>query len=201
MTNEEILEWFEKAVNFHTKKAPGLAIGIAMIDLCRARLGPVKEKMNAISESPSCLCDVIQLLTGCTIGNRYLKVYGELGRYALTLYDRADGRGVRAFIDVDKISPTETPELYRFFLRKRSAEVKAGGEERLKSCDKVVAEFLRVRTQIIALQDVIIEKFGKSEMLSAAQCQKCRESFLVVGSEKECAECRGSLHYYRLKSC
>lgn len=200
MTNEEILEWFEKAVKFHTKKAPGLAIGIAMIDLCRARLGSVKEKINAVSESQSCLCDVIQLMTGCTIGNRYLKIYGELGRYALTLYDRADGRGVRAYIDVDKILPDETPELYKFFLRNRSAEVKAGGEERLKSCDLVVTEFLRVRTRIIALQDVIMEKFGKSEMLSAAQCSRCRESFLVVGVEKECGECRGSVHYYRLKA-
>jgi len=199
MTNEEILEWFEKAVNFHTKKAPGLAIGIAMIDLCRTRLGPVKEKINAVSESQSCLCDVIQLMTGCTIGNRYLKIYGELGRYALTLYDRADGRGVRAYIDLDKVSPDETPELYKFFLRKRSAEVKAGGEERLKSCDLVVAEFLRVYPQIIALQDVVMESFGKNEMLSAAQCGKCRESFLVMGVEKECARCRGSLQYYRLK--
>ena len=200
MTNEEILKWYEIACAFHTKRAPGLAIGVAMVDLCRTRLGPVKEKLNAISESPACLCDVIQLMTGCTMGNRYVKAYGELGRFALTLYDRADGRGVRACIDLDKISATETPELHKFFLRQRSEAVKAGGEERLKSGELVVKEFLKVRDQIIALQDVYIEKFGKSEMLPAALCKTCHESFLRQGSEENCANCRGELKYYRLAS-
>lgn len=200
MSDEEILEWFEKAVVFHTKRAPGLAIGIAMVDVCRARLGPVKEKLNAISESPSCLCDVIQLMTGCTVGNRYLKVYGELGRFALTLYDRANGRGVRASIDTDKISAAETPELHKFFLRNRSPEVKAGGPERLKSGELVVSEFMKVRHRIIATQDVFIEKYGKPELKAAAQCKTCRESFLVTDSEEDCAECRGELKYYRLSN-
>ncbi|PKL42408.1 MAG: hypothetical protein CVV41_14825 [Candidatus Riflebacteria bacterium HGW-Riflebacteria-1] len=197
MTSEEILEWYEKACAFHTKRAPGLAIGIAMVDMCRARLGPVKEKLNAISESPACLCDVIQLMTGCTMGNRYVKSYGEIGRFALTLYDRADGRGVRAYIDLDKISASKTPELHKFFLRQRSEAVKAGGEERLKSGDLVVKEFLAVRDQIIALQDVFIEKFGKSEMLPAALCKSCHESFLCHNKAEECASCSGKLKYYR----
>lgn len=200
MIDQEIMAWFEKTVDFHTKRAPGLAIGVAMVGLCREKLGPVKEKLNAVSESPSCLCDVIQLMTGCTIGNRYLKVFGELGRFALTLYDRADGRGVRVSIDIDKISATETPELHKFFLRQRSSEVKAGGPERLKSGEQVVSEFMRVRHKIILTQNVFLEEYGKPSVKAAAQCKTCLESFLVSGSEAECAECRGELKYYRLSN-
>ncbi|OGK12048.1 MAG: hypothetical protein A2W80_14660 [Candidatus Riflebacteria bacterium GWC2_50_8] len=197
MTNEEILEWYEKACAFHTKRAPGLAIGVAMVGACRERLGSVKDKVNAVGESTSCLCDIIQLMTGCTLGNRYLRTYDELGRFAFTLFDRADGRGVRASIDLGKISAAETPELHKFFLRTRSAAVKAGGEARLKSGEQVVKEFLQIRNKIIVLQDVQIEKFGKGEKLPAAVCKTCHESFLYSGTEKECATCRGDLKYYR----
>jgi formylmethanofuran dehydrogenase subunit E len=199
MTDEELLEWYEKAINFHKKRAPGLLIAAAMIDICIKRLGEVKDRLNVICESVSCLCDVIQLMTGCTIGNRYLTVYGDLGRFAVTFFDRADGRGIRAFIDLDKISATDTPELYRFFYRTRSPEVKAGGPARLKSAEQVVKEFLPVRDQVIGIQQVFVEKFGKVVKPSAARCPKCRESFLHNGDASECDICSGSFRYYRLK--
>ncbi len=197
MTDKEILEWFDKAAAFHTKRAPGLAIGVAMVAACRERLGPVKEKLNAICESVSCLTDIIQLMTGCTLGNRYLKFYEKLGRFAFTLYDRADGRGVRASIDIDKISASETPELHNFFLRTRSPEVKAGGEARIKSGEQVLKEFLPVRTRIIKLESVYLEKYGKGVMLPAARCKSCQESFLRQDKEDECGVCTGEMRYYR----
>ncbi|NCB37983.1 MAG: hypothetical protein EOM80_04365 [Erysipelotrichia bacterium] len=199
MNDEELLEWYEKAIDFHKKRAPGLLIAAVMIDICRSRLGEVKDQLNAICESISCLCDVVQLMTGCTIGNRYLTIYAELGRFAVTLYDRADGRGIRAFIDLDKISATDTPELYRFFYRTRSAEVKAGGIARLKSGEQVVREFLCVRDQVIGIQHVWVEKFGKPQKPSAARCPKCRESFLQINTTSECAMCSGVSGYYRLE--
>ncbi|KAF1080456.1 MAG: hypothetical protein GQF41_3280 [Candidatus Rifleibacterium amylolyticum] len=197
MTDQEIMDWFEKAAAFHRKRAPGLVIGIAMVSGCIEKLGEVKDKVNAICESILCLSDVIQLMTGCTLGNRYLKSYDKLGRFALTLYDRADGRGVRGSIDIDKISAQETPELYKFFLRKRSDEVKAGGEARIKSGEQVIKEFMTVREQIIKLEDVYLEKFGKGVMLPAARCKTCRESFLRQNDEEECGVCTGEMRYYR----
>ena len=148
MNDQEIMQWFEKAAAFHRKRAPGLVIGIAMVAACSERLGEVKDKVNAICESILCLSDVIQLMTGCTLGNRYLKSLDKLGRFALTLYDRADGRGVRGSIDIAKVSEQETPELYKFFMRTRPAEVKAGGEARIKSGEQVIKEFLPVRNRI-----------------------------------------------------
>lgn len=197
MTDKEILEWFDKACAFHHKKAPGLAIGAAMVAACEEQLGGVKDKVNAICESTSCLCDIIQVMTGCTLGNRYLKTYEKLGRFALTLYDRADGRGVRASIDIRKISLEKTPELYKFFTRTRSAEVKAGGEARRKSGEQVVKEFMSVHKEIIKLENVWLDKFGKGDMLPAAPCVNCGESFLRNGSEEKCSACTGEMSYYR----
>lgn len=200
MTNEELLKWYDKAANFHHKRAPGLLIAAAMIDICRTGLGEVKDRVNAISESVSCLCDVIQIMTDCTVGNRYLTIHGDLGRFALTLYDRADGRGIRAFIGLDSISEEETPELYRFFHRTRSPEVKAGGIARLRSGEQVVEEFMKVKDRVIGTQKVFVENFAKPTKPSAARCVSCHESFLQTGSTAECSMCNGKLQYYRIQN-
>jgi len=149
MTNEQLLEWYDRATAFHVKRAPGLLIGAALVDAARTELGQTEGKVNAVCESVSCLCDVIQLMTGCTLGNRYLKTYANSGRFALALFDRDNGKGARAFIDLDRINATETPELHRFFHRQRGPEVKASGPARLESGKKVVSEFLKVRHKVI----------------------------------------------------
>lgn len=200
MTDEELQLWYEKAVNFHKKQVPGLFIAIVMTDLCRTRLGNVKDCLNIVCESVSCLTDVIQLMTGCTVGNRYLTIHANLGRFALTMFDRADGRGVRAYIDLDKIIAADTPELYRFFYRTRSAEVKAGGPARLESGKQIIKEFMTVREQIIGLQEVQLEKFGKPLKPGAARCPVCRESFLQINGEEKCSVCRGDFRYYQIKN-
>ncbi len=197
MTNEEIFEWFDKVSDFHQKRAPGLVIGVAMVAASRERLGKVKDKVNAVCETNFCLGDVIQVMTGCTLGNRYLETYEGLGRYSLTLYDRADGRGVRASIDIGKISESETPELYKFFRRTRAPELKTDAKARQKSGQLIVEEFMSIRDQIIKLEDVQMKKFGKSDILPAARCKSCHESFLQSRSEDECSSCSGEHSYYR----
>ncbi len=199
MTDAELMNWYDKASEFHTKRAPGLLIGAALIDAARSNLKKETGKINAVSESVSCLCDIIQLMTGCTMGNRYLRAFPELGRYALTLFDRDTGCGIRASVALDKICADETPELHRFFLRKRGAEVKAGGPARLESGKKVVAEFLRVRDEVIAIQHVAVKSFGKPPMPSAARCAGCHESFLQTAEESLCGVCSGSVEYFTIK--
>ena len=53
---------------------------------------------DAICETSACLPDAIQLLTPCTVGNGWLRII-NLGRYALSLYDKYQGSGVRVFLD------------------------------------------------------------------------------------------------------
>jgi formylmethanofuran dehydrogenase subunit E len=187
----------EKIFAFHTKRAPGIAIGVARVDLALEKLGPVKDKLNAVCEGQSCLVDVLQNMTGCTYGNKYLRIAKDLGRFAFTLFDRYDGRGIRVYIDIDKIDAEKTPELAKFFTRTRSKEVKEGGPARAESAIKVMNEFDSVGEQIIAWYPVKVLNPEKPPMYPAAQCAECHESFLVLNQgETVCGACRGEIQYF-----
>lgn len=199
LSEKEFEKVVEEVYRFHTKRAPGIAIGVAMVDLARQHLGTIKGKLNAIAETQACLSDVIQVMTGCTMGNRYLRVMKDLGRFALTLFDREDGNGVRVSIDLKKIDPKKTPELYKFFLRERDEEVQKGGEAREISGRKIVNELISVGRDIFRIERVKVREHGKPPMLPAAICQSCGESFLKRDeSHKLCDFCSGINKYYDL---
>lgn len=61
-------------------------IGGIMADFAMQQL-PSNTLFDAISETTYCLPDAVQLLTPCTTGNGWLRVF-NLGRYALSLYDK-----------------------------------------------------------------------------------------------------------------
>ena len=60
------------------------------------------EFFDAICESPACLPDAIQMLTPCTVGNGWLKIVNT-GRFAIILYDKKSGNGVRVSLDAHKL--------------------------------------------------------------------------------------------------
>ena len=198
LTKQEYEEMAEKIYMFHTKRAPGIAIGVIMVDFARDLLGTTADKVNAVSETQACLSDVLQVMMGCTIGNRYLKVYKDLGRYALTLFDRGNGRGVRVFVDLEKIDAEKTPELHRFFHRKRDKSVQKGGLAREESGRKIIAEFDTVGREILGFQTVQVLKYGKPPMLPAHVCSECGESFLARDDDHlVCDACIGENMYYK----
>ncbi|MBW2561397.1 MAG: formylmethanofuran dehydrogenase subunit E family protein, partial [Deltaproteobacteria bacterium] len=86
-------EFLEIVRDFHGSVAPGIVAGGFMIDLALKNL-PEDGLFDAISETQSCLPDAIQLLTPCTIGNGWLRVI-NIGRYAITLFEKYTGAGVR----------------------------------------------------------------------------------------------------------
>ncbi len=98
---------------FHGYPAPGLIIGGRMVDLALERL-PQGILFDAICETSYCLPDAIQMLTLCTTGNAWLKVV-NLGRFALTLYDKFEGTGIRVFLDPAKIKPWQ--EIMNWFYK------------------------------------------------------------------------------------
>ena len=197
LNQKEKEELIEKIFAFHTKRAPGIVIGVEMVELALEKLGPVKDKVNAVCEGQSCIIDVIQNMTGCTYGNKYLRVAKDLGRFAFTLFDRYDGRGVRVYVDIDQIDPDKTPEMAKFFTRTRSKEVKDGGPARAESALKIMKEFAGVGKSIIAWYPVKVLDYQKPPMYPATLCEQCKESFLVVESGQTlCAACRGDVEYF-----
>ncbi|NCB39447.1 MAG: hypothetical protein EOM80_11825 [Erysipelotrichia bacterium] len=196
MDDKEFLELVEQVYKFHTKRAPGIPIGVAMVQLAMEKLGEVKQ-LGAITETQVCLSDTIQFLTGCTIGNKYLVMHEKIGRYALTLYDRADGRGVRVFVDLNKIDPQKMPEMHKFFLRQRSHEVQHDKDARRASAKIIVDEFMTAGRKIFRWQRVRVKNYQKDDVLPAKICRECGESYLYSEENSQrCPVCSKELDYY-----
>lgn len=196
MNNEEFLDYVEKVYAFHTKRAPGIPIAVEMVFRCLSYLGE-SQKLCAIAETRTCLPDAIQFVAGCTLGNGNLKILDSIGRYAMTFYNRKDGKGVRIYVDLNKIDKEKSSELYKFFLRKRSEEVRNFGPERKVSNAQVVKEFIETNRDIFSMEDVIVKDTKKLPILECGVCGKCGESFTKSSpDEKLCSVCSGELQYY-----
>jgi len=86
-------EFKERAAAFHGYPAPGLLLGGYMVAMAQRAL-PEGTLFEAVVESKKCLPDAVQLLTLCSTGNNWMKVI-NLGRYALSLFDKYSGKGFR----------------------------------------------------------------------------------------------------------
>ena len=96
-------EFIEAAGIFHGYAAPGLILGGFMVDAALKAL-PDDILFDAISETSWCLPDAVQMLSPCSVGNGWLQIL-NLGLYAVSLYDKYTGHGVRIWVDLNKIAP------------------------------------------------------------------------------------------------
>ena len=86
---------------FHGYAVPVLLIGGYMVEMAKARI-PEGTLFEAVVETRKCLPDAVQLLTLCSAGNNWMKVH-NLGRYAVSLFDKHTGEGVRVSVDPAKL--------------------------------------------------------------------------------------------------
>jgi formylmethanofuran dehydrogenase subunit E len=106
-------EYAQMVKSFHGSVAPGVMIGGFMIDLAYRNL-PEEGLFNIVCETGKCLPDAVQLLTPCSIGNQWLKII-DVGRYALTFYEKRTGKGVRVYLDWSKLDLW--PEIKGWYLK------------------------------------------------------------------------------------
>ena len=105
-------------VKFHGNPAPGLLIGGFMVDMAM-RERPEGEFFDVLCETSVCLPDAVQLLTPCTYGNGWLKVV-DIGRFAITVFEKYSGKGVRVHLDASKLG--DYPEIKSWFFRLKRKE-------------------------------------------------------------------------------
>lgn len=86
-------EFAELAAEVHGYAAPGLLIGGYMVEKAKNAL-PEGTLFEAVVESAKCLPDAVQLLSLYSIGNQRLRII-NLGRYAVSLFDKHTGEGMR----------------------------------------------------------------------------------------------------------
>ncbi len=172
--------------SFHGNIAPGIIIGGFMVDLAVKSL-PEGILFDAVCETSACLPDAIQLLTPCTIGNGCLNVV-EFGRYALCLYDKYQGNGVRVIVDTDKLE--HWPEIKTWFLKLKPIKEQ---DSRILRDGIIDAGPDILSIQHVKVKDMLIGKKGNGAI---ALCPGCNEAYPIKDGSV-CLSCQGNNLYYR----
>jgi len=180
-TYEEFLDAVE---SFHGYRAPGVVIGGIMVDFAMQKL-PSSTLFDAISETTYCLPDAIQLLTPCTTGNGWLRVF-NLGRYALSLYDKYQGNGFRVFVDTRKIQAFSEINTWFFKLKPKKEQ-----DDKLLMTQIREAGSAICSVEPVMIQPQYLQKRHKDRI---ASCPLCGEAY-PLDHGRICRACQGQSPY------
>lgn len=177
-------EYIKRIEMFHGNLAPGLLIGGFMVDLAQ-RNRPEGEFFDVLCETSACLPDAIQILTPCTYGNGWLKVI-NIGRFALTMFEKHSGKGVRVHLDVEKLD--EYPEIKNWFLQLKT--------KKEQDKDKLIHEITTAGNSILGMAVVSVVKniIKKSENGNIGICPECGEAYPEKDGSR-CLACHGVILY------
>jgi formylmethanofuran dehydrogenase subunit E len=177
-------EYLQLVKSFHGNLAPGLIIGGFVVDLALKHL-PEGEFFDALCETPVCLPDAVQILTPCTIGNGWLTVL-DIGRFAVTMYEKKGGQGVRVFLDAEKLE--NWPEIRDWYLKRKNKHE--------QNFDLLLARIKEAGHGLLSVQRVRVEpeKVGRKKMGPVGLCPVCGEAYPTRDGER-CRNCRGETPY------
>jgi formylmethanofuran dehydrogenase subunit E len=176
---------------FHTYPAPGLIIGVSMVEYARELLSIQSgEKIYAVCETPKCLPDALQVILHCTCGNNRLRIV-RAGRFAFTVNRASDepmARGFRIFVDSEKLKAW--PTLLAWFTHDSCFDKKT-------MTYRLFEEILTAGQQILSSERVRVP-VHKKEWWSTKICESCGQmvpsTFLSGGVCAACAD-----KYYELE--
>ncbi len=170
-------EFKDIAATFHGYPAPGLLLGGYMVEHAKSLLPP-DTIFDALVETNKCLPDAVQLLTLCSYGNGWMRVI-NFGRYALALYDKYTGHGVRVHLDIAKLG--SWPEIRAWYLKEKP--------KKEQDTPKLMAEIEDAGWHCCSSRPIIVpERFRKRHSMGAiAPCPACGEAY----PERDGAICRG----------
>lgn len=177
-------EYIEMVKAFNGHVAPGMILGGFMVDLAYQHL-PQGEYFDAICETRACLPDAIQILTPCTVGNGWLRIV-NLGRFALSLFEKYTGNGVRVYLDNQKLD--DWPEIKTFFFKLRPKQE--------QDSEALICEVIRAHTSVLGIQRVMIDvdHIQSPHRGVFAVCPSCGEGYPEDDGEI-CLGCRGEAPY------
>jgi len=184
---------FTRCISFHTITAPGLFIGVFMVDYALELLDAHQgEKLYAVTETYKCIPDPVQVMAGCTFGNHRLRVV-PIGKFALTMNRPSEKKvieGVRVYVDVTKLK--KFPIINAWYTHSPDFE----------SNDMIyplIDEILIAGRDILSYQRVKVNVSLK-ESWKSVSCSSCGEMVPEVTLEDgHCRGC-GSMSYYTVVS-
>lgn len=155
-----------------------------MVETAR-KLLPEDILFNAICETPLCLPDAVQLLTPCTIGNGWLTIL-NFSRFAITLYEKYSGKGVRVYLDSIKLE--KYPEIKSWYFK-----LKPKNEQNFQL---LIDQIKEAGDQILSVQHVCVqaETLKREKIGPVADCPHCGECY-PVRDGLSCLACQGASPY------
>lgn len=177
-------EFHRLAENFHGYAAPGLLVGGYMVELAKRHL-PEGTLFEAVVESGKCLPDAVQLLTLCSIGNNWMKIH-NLGRYAVSLFDKHTGEGVR--VSLDPVKMAAYPELKAWFFKEKA--------KKDQDIDLLESEIEAAGDSICKVEPITVKRrfMGHKHMTRILCCPVCGEAYPVEDGPV-CRGCQGEAPY------
>ncbi len=177
-------EYQDYVISFHGFASPGVILGGFMVDLALKKM-PSGVVFDALCETAHCLPDAVQLLTPCTTGNGWLRVI-DLGRFALSLYDKKEGSGFRVFVDPAKLSRWPCIKSWLLKLQDKTDQ----------DLDGLLSEIRNAGPAIAGLEPVRLrpELLGKDHRGVIGLCPACGEPY-PVRDGKSCQACQGRSPY------
>lgn len=177
-------EFIEAARAFHNYPAPGLLLGGIMVDEAMRHM-PEGVLFDAISETSWCLPDAVQMLTPCTIGNGWLKVI-NLGRYAVTLYDKHTGEGVRIGLDQDELAKHKDIDIWLMKKLPKPEQDSDGLREAIRLHGRSL-----LTIQPVQVRESMMQRRGKGAI---GECPICKEAYPLKHGGV-CRGCQGEAPY------
>jgi len=180
ITDPYLLFQIERVSSFHGYLSTGAFIGIQMLNIAKRLLdADPKEQLYVTCETYNCLPDPFQILAGCTIGNKKLKIR-DFGKMAVMVNKRAPegqkfARSIRIVLDPEKTS--KYPRLHEWYMKTG----KVPHEE-------AISVLIDARGSVYSYEIMDIELPEKPEK-SIALCDKCGESFVRKNGGALCLSC------------
>ncbi len=176
--------YVDLAKSFHGSLAPGLLLGGFIVDLALKNL-PEGEFFDAICETPVCLPDSVQLLTPCTIGNGWLTIL-DFGRFAVTLYEKKSGEGIRVYLDMEKLQKYQ--EVNAWFLKMKT--------KKEQDLQRLLDQIKEAGHNLLSMQRVKVdpEALRRGKMGPVIACSTCGEPYPVKHGDR-CRACQGESPY------
>lgn len=186
-------EFKDIATKFHGYPAPGIMLGAYMVELAKDKVAPYLENhglYNAISETRQCLPDAIQLLTPCTVGNGWLTIC-DTGRYALSLFNKYTGKGVRIYLDYEKLNAY--PAILEWLMKLKP--------KREQNSEQLQEEIKQAKQTICSVQEItaLPQYYGKHDKGAVVRCAICHEP-IPAQNGIICAACQGKSPYLTEKT-
>jgi formylmethanofuran dehydrogenase subunit E len=188
-TEERIRQYVRQCVLFHSYAAPGLLIGVFMVDLALEQLGAgPNDKLYAVAETSKCAPDAVQVITHATVGNRRLRII-ESGRFSITLNRPSSGKeaeGIHVYIDAAKINAY--PVLNQWYMNDPAFK-------HVTDKDVIYDEILRGGRNILSWEPVrvLVPRKAQWEAVTCPVCSEIVPDYLLKNGT--CVTCAATKYY------